>query len=82
MSEAAAPRTRCRRTVTLTKITGRRARETDEEKAKRLSELKASGVQPVKQDYICKAPPEDSGSQRGQKKNAPSRRWSPRRMKC
>ena len=81
MSEAAAPQEALpTRTVTLTKSYPDGAPdETDEEKATRLSELKARSMQPVKRDYICKAPPKDSGSQRGQNKKRPIEKMEPKK---
>ena len=79
---AAAPQTMPTRTVALTKSYPDGAPdETDEEKATRLSELKARSMQPVRRDYVCKAPPKDSGSQRGQNKKRPIEKMEPRRTK-
>ena len=81
MSEAAAaPQTMPTRTVALTKSYPDGAPdETEEEKTKRLSELKARSMQPVKRDYVCKAPPKDSGSQRGQNKKRPIEKMEPKK---
>ena len=82
MSEAPAPTTDAMptRTVALTKSYPDGAPdETEEEKTKRLSELKARSMQPVKRDYVCKAPPKDSGSQRGQNKKRPIEKMEPKK---
>ena len=81
MSEAAAaPQTMPTRTVALTKSYPDGAPdETDEEKATRLSELKARSMQPVRRDYVCKAPPKDSGSQRSQNKKRPIEKMEPKK---
>ena len=68
------------RTVALTKSYPDGApAETDEEKAKRLNDLKARSMQPVRRDYVCKAPPKDSGSQRGQNKKRPIEKMEPKK---